>query len=398
MPRQETVIQVFVASPGDLAEERGALEEVILELNATWSRNLRCRYDLLRWETHAVPGIAEDAQAVVNETVPQDYDVFIGLLWSRFGTPTTRFDSGTEEEFEQAFKRQAADPAAIDLMFYFKDAPLPPSQLDPEQLAKVQEFKTRLTEIGALRGDFETCEDFKNLIRVHLSRIAQRWAAGAGEAADSEPTEPVAALPESDETPDDDAGLLDLMDDFNDAIERLNSLAERMTATTEEIGERMNQRAAEVTALNPESGSYDIKAAKRITARAAADLDEYVARTDADTPIFADSIATAMESFGRAASLSVDVDGGEAEDLGPMICTLASLADTFAESKDSLQSFRDSVAQMPRMTSVLNKSKRRALVAIDALIREFNVGVTRMQDLRAILQEVSGDGLDPAAE
>ncbi len=98
MPRQETILQVFVAAPSDLAEERAALEDVIWELNSTWSRTLGCRLDLLRWETHAVPGMGLDAQDVVNRSVPRDYDIFIGMLWSRFGTPTTRAESGTEEE------------------------------------------------------------------------------------------------------------------------------------------------------------------------------------------------------------------------------------------------------------------------------------------------------------
>lgn len=88
MPRQEQVFSVFVASPSDVGEEREKLEEVIRELNLTWSRELGIRLDLIRWETHAYPGMGADAQDVINEQIPNDYDLFIGIMWCRYGTKT----------------------------------------------------------------------------------------------------------------------------------------------------------------------------------------------------------------------------------------------------------------------------------------------------------------------
>src|SRR5882757_6446254 len=98
MPRQEQVLSVFVASPSDVANERAKLESIISEINVTWSRQLGIRLDLIRWETHANPGIDVDAQAVINKQIPDDYDIFIGILWCRYGTPTQRAESGTIEE------------------------------------------------------------------------------------------------------------------------------------------------------------------------------------------------------------------------------------------------------------------------------------------------------------
>jgi hypothetical protein len=102
MPRQKKVITIFVASPNDVVDERTKLEEVINELNITWSRNIGLRFDLVRWETHAFPGIGDDPQDVINEQIPDDYDIFIGIMWCRFGTPTGRAGSGTAEEFQRA--------------------------------------------------------------------------------------------------------------------------------------------------------------------------------------------------------------------------------------------------------------------------------------------------------
>ncbi|MCK5607285.1 DUF4062 domain-containing protein, partial [Candidatus Pacearchaeota archaeon] len=175
MARQETVLSVFVASPSDVDEERNRLEEVIRELNMAWSRELGVRFDLVRWETHAYPSFGEDAQDVINEQIPNDYDLFIGLMWHRFGTSTKRAESGTIEEFQRAKERFDRDPSSVQLMIYFKDAPIAPSKLDHSQLAKVTKFQSSLGEKGGLHWSFVSIEDFEKLVRLHLTRHVQSW-------------------------------------------------------------------------------------------------------------------------------------------------------------------------------------------------------------------------------
>lgn len=154
MARQEHVLSVFVASPDDVEAERGKLEDVIRELNVAWSRELGIRLDLVRWETHAYPGMGADAQDVINDQIPDDYDIFVGIMWCRYGTPTGRAGSGTVEEFDRAKTRHDREPNSVQLMAYFKDEPVPPSQLDPEQLLKVNAFRDSLGDEGALYWKF----------------------------------------------------------------------------------------------------------------------------------------------------------------------------------------------------------------------------------------------------
>lgn len=393
MPRQETILQVFVASPRDLADERAALEDVIRELNSTWSRTLGYRLDLVRWETHAVPGLGRDPQDVVNRSVPQDCDIFIGMLWSRFGTPTSRAESGTQEEFHMALKRYRHDPSSVRIMFYFKDEPLAPSEMDPEQLRQIQAFRTSLGNLGGFYWKFNTVEEFQNLVRVHLSRVVQdRGQAAVGMRTTSPRDElPTPVLPVSEAVEpeqEDEEGLLDFVDQANDAFIKLTELAGRMTAAIEQIGEKMSQRTQEIHDLHPELGSYDVKAAKRIAARAAADLTEYAARTQVDVPIFADTLATAMASLGRAASISVEFDRRDTGDLQGLIENAQSLRQSLTQSADNLRSFRDSVAGMPRVTSALNKAKRTASATMAALLREFEIGISHVSELERSLQRI----------
>src|SRR5713226_3508562 len=110
MARSETVVTAFLASPSDVEAERAKLEDVVQELNLTWSKTLGMRLDLLRWETHAYPGVGHDAQDVINQQIGDEYDIFIGIMWGRFGSSTERADSGTEEEFRRARERHEKNP------------------------------------------------------------------------------------------------------------------------------------------------------------------------------------------------------------------------------------------------------------------------------------------------
>src|SRR5688500_12688313 len=123
MARHAKMLTVFVASPGDVAQEREAVAEVISEFNSTWGRRLGVFLEVVRWETHSFPAAGTDAQSVINEQIGDEYDIFIGILWKRFGSPTGRAGSGTEEEFIRAYSRFRANPATVRIMFYFNIAP-----------------------------------------------------------------------------------------------------------------------------------------------------------------------------------------------------------------------------------------------------------------------------------
>jgi hypothetical protein len=54
-------------------------------------------------------------------------------------------------------------------MFYFKEEPISPSDIDSEQLAKVQAFRKELGSTS-IYGTFVTADDLGRLVRIHLTR------------------------------------------------------------------------------------------------------------------------------------------------------------------------------------------------------------------------------------
>ena len=399
MARKEHVLSVFVASPGDVEEERGKVEDVVRELNVAWSRELAVRLDLVRWETHAYPGMGIDAQDVINEQIPDDYDLFVGIMWCRYGTPTGRAGSGTVEEFERAKARYDADSSAVKLMVYFKDEPISPSRVDPSQLTKVNEFRDSLGDEGLLYWKFTGIDHFERLIRLHLIRQVQAWRARL-ELPDATVTAASAATGVGEDQiheDDDDQGILDLMEIFETRFEELTSVSDRITHATEDIGQKMNDRSAEIENLPRDSqGNTNPKDAKRLITKAASDMAQYTARIEAELPLFRDAMNTGMNSFIRAATMSVDLSSNEddAEQAKEGLDAIIELRRSLGSTKESTSEFRETIAALPRMTSHLNRAKRGVTSALDSLLDEFTNGETLLSEAEKVIRDLLGDSDD----
>src|ERR1041384_4676772 len=96
------VLRVFLASPGDLVEERQIAREVVDEVNEI-IKGVGVHVDLLGWED-ARPG-AGRPQHIINRDVDAAH-LFVGMIWRHWGTPTGTHSSGFEEEFERAAERR----------------------------------------------------------------------------------------------------------------------------------------------------------------------------------------------------------------------------------------------------------------------------------------------------
>ncbi|GEM_PF-2083170 len=171
MPRTDTTLTIFVSSPSDMTEERDIVEQIAAEINGSWSSAFNIRFEVIRWERDALPGVGKHPQDVINQEMGNRYDIFLGLMWHRFGSPTDRAGSGTEEEFNAAYNRHEQDPSSVRIMFYFKTQQVPPGQIEPEQLSRVNAFQSKLGEKGVLWKEFSTPNNFADIIRGHLNKI-----------------------------------------------------------------------------------------------------------------------------------------------------------------------------------------------------------------------------------
>lgn len=166
------LLRVFVASPGDVHEERDIVSHVVDEQRMHFSEHYGVQLQVLRWETNTVPDVGSNAQDVINQQIGE-YDVFVGILWKRLGTPTPRAESGTVEEFNRAydlfgkFKRPKIMCYFRTESFYIRDL----HALD--EYRSVLVFKQRLSdELGVLYHEYGTLLEFERVVRIHLHNRA----------------------------------------------------------------------------------------------------------------------------------------------------------------------------------------------------------------------------------
>ena len=161
-------LRVFVASPGDVQAERNILGQVVEELNRTVADSRGIVLELVKWETHARPSMGRP-QEIINRQL-EKADFLVGLLSSRFGTPTGVAGSGTEEEFIVAYDSWSRS-GHPQILFYFKQEQRifkSPEELD--QMRKVLEFKERLGKKG-LFWEFSSVKEFEDAVRNHLTHL-----------------------------------------------------------------------------------------------------------------------------------------------------------------------------------------------------------------------------------
>lgn len=163
------LIKVFLASPGDVLEESNIVRETLDSINRTLGDEKEIQFKVINSKTDGFPAYGGDAQTILNNQIADmtEYDLFIGIMWNRFGTPTPRAGSGTEEEFIRAVE-SFENNGTPQIMFYFNQAPHSfNSPEEAEQKMKVLKFKQDLEQKG-LPYSYNSIDEFKRDFRNHI--------------------------------------------------------------------------------------------------------------------------------------------------------------------------------------------------------------------------------------
>ena len=146
MSYEAKVFNVMIASPGDVASERNIIREMIYEWNAVHSRSRKIVLLPVGWESHSSPEMGKRPQEIINTQILDKCDLLVGVFWTRIGTSTGKYISGTVEEIEKHI--DAGKPT----MLYFSDQPAHLDSVDSKQYEKLKEFKASCKD----RGLYET--------------------------------------------------------------------------------------------------------------------------------------------------------------------------------------------------------------------------------------------------
>ncbi len=166
-PMPETVLlyRVLWASPGDVVEEYRIAAGLISEWNEQHGQLARTRLELMNWRSHSHPEAGARPQALINRQFADRADILIAVFWRRFGSPTGKVGSRTEEEIRRALKKRKP------VMVYFSGrSDIKRSPSAERQRLKVEEFKSKFGR-HALYGSYTEISGFEKELRKDLAYL-----------------------------------------------------------------------------------------------------------------------------------------------------------------------------------------------------------------------------------
>lgn len=338
-------IRIFLSSPSDVQFERNKVFKIANELNSNMSHAVGRRLEIIGWED-VTPSISSYAQNVINEQIGE-YDIFLGILSIRFGTPTPKAGSGTEEEFNLAYDRYKQGKLA-DICFFFKTDGFTANDIDIDQFTLVQEFKRKISEIGCYRSEVKG-DDFDNNIRnlltsilIDWERISNRQGLDLSKAKISLPLHNI----------DEDVGYYDAISLSIDELEK----STQITTIFAQAGLTFNQ------AMLKTKSELDLcltdKEKSKIINIFSEDMDIFCSVLEANIDKQRSYLVNSMSYFNIASGIYAEDFNDENDVLNGIFSHIEEFKKTVENSIPTMIYLKESIYKFPRATTKLNKSKK----------------------------------------
>jgi Domain of unknown function (DUF4062) len=399
-------LKLFLSSTSELEAERALINEILAGVNRVIEELCGATIRLIDWRRDIVPGVSTDPQQIINSQTA-DCDIYVGILGTRFGSPTPRAGSGTEDEFNVAYTRFRTDPTSVRLLFYFRSG-LAGSVLDvdPDQLRRVQGFRQRVGgERGVLFCDYGSPQEFITLLRDHLIQmIANQWNGSAwnpvpdlvaSKAADVQRLVETSLEPttEDDEEPEALDLRVELDDAFQSAMRALGHVSDSMTrgAATDR---QWKMEADRVMAL----GVPAPKTAQELVNAKAKDFEQRARELKPLTATFRSAADEFFEKIGTLVELQIRTGLSTEEEMRAGIRKLAE-ADAGAKAvRDTYDQMAKSVASLRAPTREFKRQQRSLRTQIEQLSAAIASWLDRSAALQArfLASGPSGSGSDHA--
>ncbi len=395
MPTTRIELRVFVAAPTEVSDDKATVRRVVEELNSIHGSHTEVVLRYVGWETDVHPGVGQDAQAVINDQIGDHYDIFVGLMWSRFGQATGRFGSGTEEECSRALERVKADPASVSLLFYFKDAAISPSKIDAEQLSAVTQFRAKLHSCGVLYDTYHSDGELASKLRQHLAAVSREWLIRVIQPrnlSDRIPAQSEVRVAEAFDS-EDDFGLLDYIEKGNRAFANCAGSANRIGRIMNDRSGRVPGKAVKLEAAMKLPQSQRVSAARRILISIASDMDAISTVLEEETPVIEQNFNAGFSSFAASSKLMIGLEGTDTSDLISAIDAATVLQGVFVQSQESYGTLNATIVGLPQMERTTNRAKQRLSRAIAnylSILSRCQISLAAFsQTVASVLEELS---------
>lgn len=161
MTSQATVYRILIAAPDDVIAEQKAIQEIISSWNTKYSARMKAVFLPVLLETQLVQETSDRPKAIFDKQFIKDFDIFIGVFWTRIGTESSLAESITIEDINEFLK------AGKSVMIYLSSAPVVPGSIDLKQYGKLMKFMNECLLQG-LVNNYNSILDFREKLSTQI--------------------------------------------------------------------------------------------------------------------------------------------------------------------------------------------------------------------------------------
>ena len=395
MPEIITNYRLFLASPGDVANERDIVKKVISEFNEQYVRELKSTISLLTWENNTHPAFGNYPQSVISQQIGE-YDIFVGILWSKFGTPTPSYGSGTEEEFNLAFDKFKSNPNEVQIMIYFNQDGVPINDIDVEQIGKIKSFKHKLSPLGGYYFDFSS-NSFEDFFRKHIYDVITKWNSRCV-VVSPKPLENVynERNEENEEKIDinEELGWLDYIDIISNKFEESTSNIKMITDELSKFTLEITGKTAELNLANQSQFGNNIS--KQIVSQSAKIINRYSISLELPIQNWYSLFLDGIDAMKKTISLTDEAGNLTFSELEESKSQLEIIHDAIESSLEPTKEFQQSIKDLPKISqqiiiakknlasriNLLTTDMQRALFEIDEFIQYIDTKIEGIENLQ----------------
>ena len=175
------------------------------------------------------------------------------------------------------------------------------------------------------------------------------------------------------------------LDRFEMSMEQMNSGLHAIADATVSMGEQMNRRTAEIQEIGEINDLQRTKYARRTVKASAQDMNRYADILDGQLPLLTRSRRETFEAISKALSLYDDFDSEDTSQIDQLGQSLQAMIQAARCSLDSMLGFKATVDGLPRLTTDLNRAKRRVVKSLEEVVSEIEATINTANSLEGSL-------------
>lgn len=156
---------VMIVSPSDISKERKIVMDVLYKWNEINSRFHQIVFSVLGYDVNAHADSGMHPQESLNHQLLEQADLIIALFWTKLGSPTTEYSSGSVEEISKHME------AKKKAWLYFSNKPIPPDSINTKQYKKLRKYRKSVEKETFYRF-FDSEKDFRKKLANDLQLFA----------------------------------------------------------------------------------------------------------------------------------------------------------------------------------------------------------------------------------